>query len=328
MIEHYRVKSRYTFGNVSELFLQNASIPANKVYHLMCLFLQREGIKNIQVLTVRNVNNDIHVGFDVTSPIIDRTALINYLIENYTDGKIWGIWENSKIMSIIYGEPYIMDYIDVPCMTTDMPCMTTDVPCMTTDVPCMTTDVPCMTTDVPCMTTDVPCMTRYLIPVGVGSFTTLNRDTMSATYDWIQRRIGLKDVVVIGRDVLKSSYWFAHNGHNVVALSESAENYEDAVMSISLNPHSTNILFLKYNAPETYIPTSECCLVFNGRDFNKNAIKWLDTHILHVNRVIVVTCKEKRIPTMDGWYTKEIEFIDQQPGTDIIQQMTVFEKVI
>jgi hypothetical protein len=289
---HYRVKSRFTFNNISELFLQNASIPANKIYTLFCSFLQEnKEIVQIQVLTVRNVNDDVHIGIDVTSPLslTDQTKLVNYLLATYTNGKIWGIWQNvyPKSISILYGEPYIMDYIDIPHAS--------------------------------------DALQKYLIPVGVGSFTTLNRDTMSATYDWIQKKILFKNVVIIGRDIIKSAYWFAHNNHCVTALSESLENYEDAVLSTKFNHLMTCFpRFLKYDSARSYSPYEECCLVFNGRDFTKNAQTWLDEHITYVKRVIVVTCKEKRIPQMKGWTISDIEFIDQQPGTDIIQQMTVF----
>ena len=286
---HYRVKSRYVFGNVHDSFILHASIPANKIYALLCQFRDKypKETRNMKVLTVRNVDDDVHVGVDVMSDLSSDTksTLIDWLNTNYTDGKIWGIWQNiyPKSISVLSGLLYIMDYMDIDTA-------------------------------------------RYNIPVGVGSFTTLNRSTMTDTYNWIQARILLKDVVIIGRDITRSAYWFTHRSHNVVALAESDENYEDAIDSLKYNESAPQ--FLRYGVTTPELKSySKYCLVFNGRDFSRNAAAWLRYNKSYVDRVIVLTCKEYRIPPMEGWEITDTTFIDQQPGTDIIQQMNLYVKL-
>lgn len=287
---HYRVKSRYVFGNVLESFIHHASIPANKIYQIVCQFRETypTETQHMKVLTVRNADDDVHIGFDVTEDLSSdvKHQLVSWINDRYTDGKIWGIWQNiyPKTLSLLYGLPYIMDYMDIGSV-------------------------------------------RFNVPVGINSFTTLNRSTMTDTYDWIQKRILLKDVVVIGRDTIRSSFWFTHYGHRVTALVESDENYEDSLLSLKHNKLEIEPTFLRHGTTKfTTTSDTKYCLVFNGRDFNRNAAGWLKDNLPHVDRVIVLTCKDYRVPPMEGWSIIDTTFIDQQPGTDIKQQMNLYVK--
>ena len=64
---HYRIKTRYTFGNVPEYCFLHASNAANKIYDICNTFRDSLNLEKwkLKVLHVRNVDQDVYIRLEI-----------------------------------------------------------------------------------------------------------------------------------------------------------------------------------------------------------------------------------------------------------------------